>query len=319
MGLATSRRSVPAVSKLPQRPSVRNQRNIRVECTHGGTYTIGMNDTPTQTDYDRVEQAIRYIEDNFRDQPALDEIAASVHLSKHHFQRLFKRWAGISPTQFLQFLTLEYAKQQLAASRSVFDTALDAGLSSSGRLHDLFVNFEAMTPGEYKRAGSGLTVRYGFHPTPLGEVLLAATERGVCGLHFVADGREDALALLRADWGLATLVEDCEATAPVVEQIFGRTHTQTPLTLLVKGTNFQINVWRALLRVPSGALVTYGDVAEGIGRPTAVRATASAIARNPIGYIIPCHRVINKVGSTHNYRWGSARKKALLGWEAAAA
>lgn len=268
-------------------------------------------------DYERVASAIDYLEANYREQPSLDDIAASVHLSKHHFQRMFKRWAGISPTQFMHYLTVEHAKQQLQGADSLLNTALDVGLSGTGRLHDLFVHFEALTPGEYKRAGADLLVRYGFHLSPFGECLVAITERGVCGLHFVgAEGREAALALLQADWALATCVQDQAATSAIVQQIFGPHMGRTPIQLLVRGTNFQVNVWRALLRIPSGSVVTYQDVATAVGNPKAYRAAASAIARNRVGYLIPCHRVINKVGRVSQYRWGGTRKRAMLGWEA---
>jgi AraC family transcriptional regulator of adaptative response/methylated-DNA-[protein]-cysteine methyltransferase len=270
-------------------------------------------------DYRRVEQAIRFLETRFREQPSLEEIAQSVHLSKYHFQRLFKRWAGISPTQFLHFLTIEYAKERLRESESVLGASLDAGLSSPGRLHDLFVTFEAVTPGEYKKQGAGLQIRYGFHDTPFGRCLLAMTARGVCGLRFVQGG-EPATTLdqFAADWPRANLVEDRSETQPLVMRIFspvreGRTR---PFHLLLKGTNFQVNVWQALLAIPPGAMASYQDIASYVGRPSAARAVAGAVARNPVAYLIPCHRVITKTGQVHHYRWGAERKRALLGWEA---
>ena len=280
-----------------------------------------MNEKYTQSalDYRRIERAIGYLEENFRSQPGLDEIAASVHLSKYHFQRLFKQWAGVTPTQFMHFLTVEYAKERLAASESVFMTSLDAGLSSAGRLHDLFVTFEAVTPGEFKKRGEGVLIRYGFHPTPFGECLIAQTTRGICALRFVSDGSDkQALQELMGEWPLATFVEDRQGTATVVERLFAVRggECQQPFHLYLKGTNFQVQVWQALLAIPEGAMVSYGDVATGIGRPAAARAAASAIARNPIGYLIPCHRVISKGGQIHRYRWGSTRKRAILGWEA---
>ncbi len=272
-------------------------------------------------DYHRIEQAICFLEENFRRQPSLDEIAASVHLSKYHFQRLFKRWAGVSPAQFLQFLTVEYAKERLQEAQSLLETALDAGLSGPGRLHDLFVNFTAMTPGEYKQQGAGLEIVYGFHTTPFGECLLAMTERGICALRFVGvDGPDALLAELQAEWPGAKFVAKPKATAVSVKRLFaeqGSADEKRPFHLLLRGTNFQVQVWQALLKIPPGTLVTYQDVANLLGKPKATRAVASAIARNPIGYLIPCHRVISKVGRAHKYRWGSARKKAMLGWEAA--
>lgn len=272
-------------------------------------------------DYQRIEQAISFLEANFRRQPSLEEIAASVHLSKYHFQRLFKRWAGVSPGQFIQFLTVEYAKERLQEARSVLDAALDAGLSGPGRLHDLFVNFTAMTPGEYKQQGAGLEIAYGFHATPFGQCLLAMTERGICALRFLgAEGPEAAMANLAEEWPGAQFVLEPAKTAVPIRQLFPSGKTQRgaqPFHLLLRGTNFQVQVWQALLTIPSGTLVTYQDVADLLGKPTATRAVASAIARNPVGYLIPCHRVISKVGQAHQYRWGSARKKAMLGWEAA--
>lgn len=280
-----------------------------------------MTNTPTVQeqlrDYRRVEAAIRYLEANFRRQPSLDEIADAVHLSKYHFQRLFKRWAGVSPTQFTHFLTVEYAKGRLAEASTVFDAALDAGLSGGGRLHDLFVTFEAMTPGEYKRQASGLTIRYGAHPTPFGVCVLAVTERGICALRFVEEGTDATVAQLQAEWPGAEWIRSDSATAPVIDTVFVPGRATRPLPLLLRGTNFQTQVWRALLRIQPGDLVTYSDVAAGIGRKSATRAVAGAIAANPIGYLIPCHRVISKVGRAHQYRWGSARKKAIIGYEAA--
>lgn len=270
-------------------------------------------------DYKRIEQAIRFLQGSFRDQPSLDEIAASVHLSKYHFQRLFKRWAGVTPTQFLQYLTIEYAKKRLKEPQSILDTTFDAGLSSPSRLHDLFVTFEAMTPGEYKKQGAGLEIRYGFHPTPFGECLLAATQRGICALRFISPvSRDDILAQQKREWQQANLVELPTLTEPFVHRIFAvvNTHDKQGFHLVVKGTNFQIQVWQALLAIPPGAMVTYQDVAGYVSTPTAARAVANAIAKNPIGYIIPCHRVISKVGEMHRYRWGAIRKKAILGWEA---
>lgn len=273
----------------------------------------------TSTDYQRIAHAINYLEQHFKEQPSLDEIAASVHLSKYHFQRLFKRWAGVTPTQFLHFLTVNYAKERLAQAQTVFDASLDAGLSGGGRLHDLFVTFEAVTPGEYKRRGAGLTLRYGFHPTTFGDCLLALTPRGICALRFVAPGkREHSLAQLRSEWPLANFVADQDETRMTVERLFtwSKWERKHPFHLYVKGTNFQVQVWQALLSIPLGAMISYADLAKFLGRPSAVRAAAGAVAKNPVGYLIPCHRVISKSGQIHNYRWGSTRKKALLGWEA---
>jgi AraC family transcriptional regulator of adaptative response/methylated-DNA-[protein]-cysteine methyltransferase len=271
-------------------------------------------------DYLRIERAIEYLAANFKQQPNLEEIAASVHLSKFHFQRLFRRWAGISPTQFLQYLTLGYAKERLRASGTLLETALDAGLSGPSRLHDLFVTFEAITPGEYKNAGSGLEIAVGYHPTPFGECLLATTPRGVCALRFTLspDRRQELLAELKTEWPLAHFVEAAEVTAPLAGAIFSLplSEDRPPLHLLLKGTNFQIQVWQALLAIPAGAIFSYQQVASLIGDASATRAVAGAIARNPVAYVIPCHRVISKSGNLHRYRWGAARKQAMLGWEA---
>jgi AraC family transcriptional regulator, regulatory protein of adaptative response / methylated-DNA-[protein]-cysteine methyltransferase len=272
-------------------------------------------------DYRRVEQAIRYLEENFQRQPSLAEIAASVHLSQHHFERLFKQWAGVTPIQFLQYLTLEYAKTRLAQSRSLLETTWDVGLSGPGRLHDLFVTFTAVTPGAYKQGGAGLLIQYGVHPTPFGPALLATTSRGVCALRFVGEEGETAvLHQLQQEWPLADWQAAPQTTGPILAQIFSDGGVgKRPFHLYLKGTNFQVQVWQALLALPPGALVSYSDVARLIGRPDSVRAVAGAIAHNPIGYLIPCHRVINQSGKFHQYRWGAARKKAMVGWEATAA
>ncbi|MCB0191754.1 MAG: methylated-DNA--[protein]-cysteine S-methyltransferase [Anaerolineae bacterium] len=267
-------------------------------------------------DYARVEQAILFLQQNFQRQPSLKEVADAIGLSEYHFQRLFSRWAGISPKRFLQFLTVEHAKCLLTQSKSVLDVSYEAGLSGPGRLHDLFVTCEAITPGDYKRRGSGVEIRYGFHPSPFGECLLAVTERGVCALDFTSvGGREAALAALRANWGQGNLVEDSTITQPFADQIFDPVQDQQALPLVLKGTNFQIKVWQALLKIPSGAVVSYADIASTIGQPKASRAVGNAVSKNPIGYVIPCHRVIRKAGNIGDYHWGAARKQAMLGWE----
>lgn len=272
-------------------------------------------------DYTRVEHAIRFLEQNFQNQPDLKEIADSVGLSEYHFQRLFTRWAGISPKRFLQFLAVNYAKQLLVESKSVLDVTYETGLSSPGRLHDLFIACEAVTPGEFKKKGAGLSIAYGFHPTPFGQALLAVTERGICGLSFVSgQAREETLTALKRDWPQAVFIEDTARTQPLVEQIFMAVSAQgkmPPLRLYLKGTNFQIKVWQALLNIPPGVVASYDTIAQMIGQPKAARAIGRAIGLNPIGYLIPCHRVIRKAGAIGNYRWGVTRKKAILGWEAA--
>jgi AraC family transcriptional regulator of adaptative response/methylated-DNA-[protein]-cysteine methyltransferase len=270
-------------------------------------------------DYGRVEEAIRFLERNVQHQPELKEIAGSVGLSEYHFQRLFTRWVGISPKRFLQFLTKEGAKRLLEQSDNLLSVAYDVGLSGPSRLHDLFVTCEAVTPGEYKRQGEGLRIVYGFHPTPFGEVLLALTERGICHLAFVERGeRAAALENLRRGWKNAMLAEDSSATRPLIGRIFAPPREGlAPLPLYLSGTNFQIKVWEALLSIPPGSAATYEGIAAAIGMPRAARAVGNALAENPLPVLIPCHRVIRKTGSFGNYRYGSARKKALLGWEMA--
>jgi AraC family transcriptional regulator of adaptative response/methylated-DNA-[protein]-cysteine methyltransferase len=266
-------------------------------------------------DYQRIEQAIRYIEAHARSQPDLNEVADHIGLSEYHFQRLFTRWAGISPKRFLQFLTKENAKQ-LLARHSVLDATYESGLSSPGRLHDLFVECEAVTPGEYRSRGRGMTIAYGFHLTPFGECLLALTGRGICCLAFVDGDRETVLAQLRRDWANATLQEDPLRTRAVVEQIFAPL-PGTRVKLHLRGTNFQIKVWEALLTLPPGHVTTYQALAEQVGSPSSARAVGNAVARNPVAYLIPCHRVLQKSGYFGNYRYGPIRKQAILGWEMA--
>lgn len=273
-------------------------------------------------DYGRIEKAIRFIEGNVRRQPGLVEIARHVGMSEFHFQRVFSRWAGVSPKKFLQFLTAEYARNLLRESRSVLDVAYDVGLSGGARLHDLTVKLYGMTPGEIKAQGSALTIRYGMHPTPFGSCFIATTPRGICALHFVEPGATGRhLDDLRNAWPGTKLSKDQAGTAGLVRQIFGsagRSHASDKgLALFVQGTPFQIKVWDALLRIPAGRVVSYQDLARHIGRAAASRAVGSAVGHNPVAYLIPCHRVIRSTGVIGRYRWGSARKKALLGWEAA--
>jgi AraC family transcriptional regulator of adaptative response/methylated-DNA-[protein]-cysteine methyltransferase len=271
------------------------------------------------TDYALVAQAIRYLGQNFHEQPSLEDLAAALNLSPFHLQRVFSRWAGISPKRFLQFLTVDYAKTRLAAAQSVLDAAYDAGLSGPGRLHDLFVTVDAVTPGEYKNKGAGLEIHVGYHATPFGNCLLATTARGVVALNFLDIDHtwEEAFAELHKSWGAATITVDPNATAPLAERIFAPQEELTPLRILVKGTNFQVKVWEALLRIPSGAVCTYADVARTIHNPAATRAVGGAVGANAIAYLIPCHRVIRQGGIVSDYRWGATRKRALIGWEAA--
>lgn len=271
-------------------------------------------------DYQRIEKAILYIEKHFTSQPTLDEIAGYVNMSRFHFERIFKRWAGICPMKFMQFLTLDFTKQKLLESKNVLDAALDAGLSGTGRLHDLFVNFEAMAPGEYKKEASGLTITYGLGDSPFGKCLLAKTERGICNLEFISKDKQiEAIEQLYSTWSGAEFIEDINSISNKINIIFNSKtkNEKKPFNIHIKGTNFQINVWKALLNIPEGNIVSYQDVALLMGAPKSYRAVASAIANNPIAYLIPCHRVITKSGKLNQYRWGSARKKAMIGWEAA--
>ena len=273
-------------------------------------------------DYARIERAIGYLEGNFRDQPDLDDMARAAGLSSYHFHRLFTRWAGVSPKLFVRTLTIAHAKRALAESASVLDAAFDAGLSGPGRLHDLFVTLEAVTPGEFRQFGRGLVIRYGFHHGVFGEFLAAATERGVCGLSFVIeDGRSGALGRLKARWPEARLTLDREFTAALSANVLTEApgDPAQPLRLWCRGTNFQVRVWQALLAIPAGHLASYRRIAHQIGSPNAMRAVGSAVAANPIARLIPCHRVIRASGVMGDYRWGSARKQAMLGWEAARA
>jgi AraC family transcriptional regulator, regulatory protein of adaptative response / methylated-DNA-[protein]-cysteine methyltransferase len=280
-----------------------------------------MNNSATQfkelsEDYLRIEQAIRYLENHYKNQPSLAEIAASTGLSEFHFQRMFTRWAGVSPKRFLQYLTKEGAKELLIESENLLDTTYRVGLSSLGRLHDLFVTTEAVTPGEYKSHGAGLTVRYGIHPTPFGRCLIGVTDRGICHLGFVQNREGEAIDELVSEWQEAKMIEDHRITAPFVAPIFVlNLREESPLHLHLRGTNFQLKVWEALLNIPSGAVTSYSQLASRIGRPGASRAVGSAVAHNPIAVLIPCHRVIRKVGEFGNYRYGSSRKLALLGSE----
>jgi AraC family transcriptional regulator of adaptative response/methylated-DNA-[protein]-cysteine methyltransferase len=274
-------------------------------------------------DYQRIEKAIRFINDNSWLQPDLKAVAAHVGLSPYHFQRLFTRWAGISPKRFLQFLTKENAKA-LLSRKSVLSTAYETGLSGPSSLHNLFVQCEAVTPVEYRTKGAGVTIHYGFHPSPFGECLLAQTGRGICFLGFVDNQRQEILEQLRSEWSNANLHEDPSSTRPVVKRIFtprpiplSTSVENTPIALHVRGTNFQIKVWEALLRLPPGTTNTYEMVAEQVGSINSNRAVGNAVAHNPVAYLIPCHRVLHKAGGFGNYRYGVTRKQAMLLREAA--
>ena len=265
-------------------------------------------------DYYRIEKAIRFIEANSYEQPSLEAVAAHLSLSPFHFQRMFTEWAGISPKRFLQCLTIESAKRLLDESRSVLETSIETGLSGPSRLHDLFVSVDAVTPGEYKNMGEGLVIRYGFQPTPFGMSLIGVTERGICAFSF-PDDENSAIETLRSDWQNAKLVRDDNAAEETVSRIF-KPEKGSRLKILMKGTNFQIKVWTAVLRLPYGVFSSYGRVAEMIGQPSASRAVGTALGQNRIGYLIPCHRVLRETGAVTGYRWGSARKRAMIAFEA---
>ena len=276
-----------------------------------------------EIDFNRVARGIGYIAAHFRTAPALEEIAAAAHLSPFHFQRMFTAWAGVSPTNFSRYLSLDHARAALRdGGASLLDTALDAGLSGPGRLHDLFVKIEGMTPGDYARGGAGLVIRYGYVDSLFGRLLVAATDRGICHMAFEdspADGAQPALSRLRALFPAAEITEeDASCHRDALAALAGDWSGVESIRLHLRGTPFQMKVWEALLRIPSGALAGYGDVAAAIGRPGAARAVAGAVAANPVAVLIPCHRVIRQSGQIGGYAWGVARKQALIGREAAA-
>jgi AraC family transcriptional regulator of adaptative response/methylated-DNA-[protein]-cysteine methyltransferase len=276
---------------------------------------------PASRDYDLVRRAIAFLSGKWEEQPTLERLAAHLGLSPAHTQRLFKRWCGLSPKEFVQAVTIDHARNLLTSSASVLDAAHEVGLSGAGRLHDLFVDHEAMTPGEFKRRGEGLEIAYGFHDTPFGDALLLATDRGVAGLAFVDEdkgqSREEALADMTGRWPKAKFIDAPERTATHAARIFdpGCWSAEQPVRLVLIGTDFEIRVWQALLRIPMGRAVTYADIARHIGHPAASRAVGSAVGRNPISFVVPCHRVLRGDGQLGGYHWGLTRKRALIGWE----
>ncbi len=274
--------------------------------------------------YERIKTAIEYLSENFKNQPNLDEVAAQVHLSPFHFQRMFTDWAGVSPKKFLKYLTLNHLREKIAETPNVLAMAEEAGLSSQSRVYDLFVTLEAVTPQQYKSSGKGLYIRYGYHVTPFGMAFIAATERGICSLAFVDEAHQRTeYEQFAQKWDFAQLVHDPVYTQPLVAQIFQpKQVSELPhkrLQVLVQGTNFQVKVWEALLKIPLGAVSTYQQIATAIGNPKANRAVGSAVGSNPIAYLIPCHRVIRKEGKLGHYHWGASRKKTIVGWEMAQA
>jgi AraC family transcriptional regulator of adaptative response/methylated-DNA-[protein]-cysteine methyltransferase len=270
-------------------------------------------------DYDVVRRAIAHIRGNWRTQPEIEQIAEAAGVTPTELHHLFRRWAGLTPKAFLQALTLDSARNLLRDSASVLDASYEVGLSGPGRLHDLFVTHEAMSPGEWKTGGEGLTVYYGFHPALFGTALVMATDRGLCGLAFADPGEEKAaVADMRSRWPRATYVEDSARTAPLCARIFDKKlwREDRPLRVVLIGTDFEVRVWETLLRVPMGRATTYSDIANHIGKPKAPRAVGAAVGKNPISFVVPCHRVIGKSGELTGYHWGLTRKRAMLGWEA---
>lgn len=270
--------------------------------------------TQKELDYDRVKKSIEYISANYATQPELNEIADYIHLSPYHFQRLFNRWAGISPKKFLQYITIEKSKQRLEESSNLTDVAYDVGLSGTSRLHDLFINIEGMTPYQYKLRGPGIIIYYGIFVGPFGKYLLAVTDSGkICSIQFVED--EDlAEKELIEYWFNSTLIKSKAKIKSIAERVFN-VSSSDPINILARGTTFQIKVWESLLKIPFGGLASYETIAKMINNPNAVQAVGSAIGNNPVAYLIPCHRVIRKAGNINQYRWGETRKKAIIGWE----
>lgn len=275
-------------------------------------------DTQEIIDYERIAEAIKFIHAHFKEQPDLEQVAQHVALSPYHLQRMFTEWAGVSPKKFLQYITVEHAKSLLAEQQvSIFNAAFETGLSGTGRLHDLFVTIEGMTPGEYKNGGAALTINYNFLRTPFGTVLIASTPKGICHLSF-ADNQQEALNELSAKFPAASFNRTIDELQRPVGAFFN-SNTQKPgsIKLHLKGTAFQLKVWAALLKIPAGRLTTYGSISKHIEAPGASRAVGTAVGDNPVAFIIPCHRVIRSTGIIGDYRWGTVRKKAIIGWEAA--
>jgi AraC family transcriptional regulator of adaptative response/methylated-DNA-[protein]-cysteine methyltransferase len=270
-------------------------------------------------DYDSVRRAIAFISENWRAQPTIEAIADAASVTPDELHHLFRRWAGLTPKAFMQALTLDHAKALLRDSASVLDAALDSGLSGPGRLHDLFVTHEAMSPGEWKTGGAGMTLSYGFHASPFGTAIVIASGRGLAGLAFADPGEEQAaFADMRRRWPRASFVEDQAGTAVLAQRIFDPQlwRPEQPLRVVLIGTDFEVRVWQTLLKIPMGRAVSYSDIAANISRPTASRAVGAAIGKNPISFVVPCHRALGKSGALTGYHWGITRKQAMLGWEA---
>ncbi|WGD29605.1 bifunctional helix-turn-helix domain-containing protein/methylated-DNA--[protein]-cysteine S-methyltransferase [Ancylobacter sp. WKF20] len=270
-------------------------------------------------DYEIVRRAVEYVNLRFRDQPEVEEIARAAGVHPRALTDLFRRWCGLTPKDFLQAVTIDAARRVLTESDNVLDAAYEVGLSGPGRLHDLFVVHESMSPGEWKTGGAGLVVRYGLHASPFGTALAMVTPRGLCGLAFADDGEEDAaLADMRRRWPNALYIEDPLATAPYAARIFdqGTWRPDDPLRIVFIGTDFEVKVWETLMRIPLGKATTYSAIASTVERPKAARAIGAAVGKNPISFVVPCHRVLGKNGDLTGYHWGLTRKRAILGWEA---
>lgn len=276
--------------------------------------------TPESAIYQAMETALYTLAEQHERPPSLKELAESCDISEFHFQKLFTRWVGISPKRFSQYLSKEYIKSLLNAGMKPLDACYQAGLSGPGRMHELFINTEAMSPAQYKNLGKGLTIRYGLHDSPFGKYLIAVTGKGICQMNFISDNQQQVLEELHDNWSLASLTQDNASSQPFHDRIFGTASGHNdPLTLILKGTNFQIQVWQALLKIPFGNITSYEDIAALSGKPAATRACASAIARNNIAWLVPCHRVVRKIGESGQYRWGANRKKLILAYEGAIA
>lgn len=270
-------------------------------------------------DYDSVRRAIAFISEHWRTQPTIEAMADAAAVTPDELHHLFRRWAGLTPKAFMQALTLDHAKNLLRDSASVLDAALDSGLSGPGRLHDLFVTHEAMSPGEWKTGGGGMTLRYGFHPSPFGTAIVIATDRGLAGLAFADPGDEQtAFADMKRRWPNATYVEDTDGTTALAQRVFDTRlwRADQPLRVVLIGTDFEVRVWETLLKIPMGRAVSYSDIACNINSPKASRAVGAAVGRNPVSFVVPCHRALGKSGALTGYHWGITRKQAMLGWEA---
>ncbi len=269
-----------------------------------------------EINYKRVEEAIKYLTENFKEQPSLYDVADHTNVSPFHFQKIFSEWAGISPKKFLQYLTVEELKKEIQKTNNLSEAAEHVGLSTQSRVYDHFVNIEAVTPQEFKSKGEGINIEYGIHATPFGDCLIAATERGVCALHFMEGNEDELVNGIKEDWANASIKKNNSSTKALAENIFEK-NAKGNINLLVKGTKFQIKVWEALLKIPFGSVASYQTIANLVDSPLGTRAVGSAIGANPVAWLIPCHRVIRQEAIIGQYRWGTTRKKALIGWEKA--